>query len=642
MATFKDKLTAVRELGLRKLSLLALYRFGLSSGHLKRVTSYPMPFSPDIKLLTTDLFYPPQPDFYTHHDISHSDALAEADDLCRGVVRLFGNDPTLLNLIPEGALAHWSDYELNHASWGDEDIKLIWEPARFSWAFKLARAYATSHNEAYPNAFWFAFESFQLANPPYLGPNWISAQEAALRIMAFVFCDQVFSNSESSTPERRQALLRAISDHAQRIPPTLIYARAQNNNHLISEAVGLYTAGLYLANHPLAEKWKKLGWKWFNWAIQNQVSPQGTYIQHSSNYHRLMLQLALWMQHLQAHFSTNDTFPEQNLSKLAAATEWLASLVDASSGGVPNLGANDGALILPLTSRPIDDYRPTVQAAGAAFLNQAIFLNGSWDELGVWFDLPMVESAKPIKPATDMIRIDAGDSHAFLRAAHFSDRPSHADQLHLDLWHKGRNIAVDAGTFSYNAEAPWQNALASTLVHNTVSLDGLDQMKRVTRFLWLNWAQAQVTKQYFDPQGQLLSVSALHNGYEHLGWHHQRTLSAQAGSKWVIDDLLVPTMKNPEPICARLAWLFLESDWEFDQELLILHLDTLKIQIRIKGADSLALVRAGKTLFGELQPKPTWGWYSPTYNKKVPALQLIAFSESLNQPFFSTHIQFID
>jgi len=137
MATFKDKLTAVRELGLRKLSLLALYRFGLSSGHLKRVTSYPMPFSPDIKLLTTDLFYPPQPDFYTHHDISHSDALAEADDLCRGVVRLFGDDPTLLNLVPGGALAHWSDYELNHASWGDEDIKLIWSqlvfPGRLNW-----------------------------------------------------------------------------------------------------------------------------------------------------------------------------------------------------------------------------------------------------------------------------------------------------------------------------------------------------------------------------------------------------------------------------------------------------------------------------------------------------------------------------
>lgn len=642
MATFKDKLTAVRELGLRKLSLLALYRFGLSSGHLKRVTSYPMPFSPDIKLLTTDLFYPPQPDFYTHHDISHSDALAEADDLCRGVVRLFGDDPTLLNLVPGGALAHWSDYELNHASWGDEDIKLIWEPARFSWAFKLVRAYAISKNEAYPNAFWSAFDSFQLANPPFLGPNWMSAQEAAFRIIAFVFCDQVFATSESSSPERRQALLRAISEHAQRIPPTLIYARAQNNNHLVSEAVGLYTAGLYLANHPLAEKWKKLGWKWFNWAIQNQVSPQGTYIQHSSNYHRLMLQLALWMRHLHNHFSQHVPFPEQTLSKLAAATEWLAALVDASSGGTPNLGANDGALILPLTSLTNEDFRPTVQAAGAAFIDQAIFPAGSWDELGAWFNLHIGEALKPVTPSKDIIRIDSGDSHAFLRVADFTDRPSHADQLHVDLWHKGINIALDAGTFSYNAEPPWQNALASTLVHNTAALNGLDQMKRVTRFLWLNWAQAQITRQLFDEAGHLVSVSAQHNGYAHLGWLHQRTLSAQISGKWVIDDLLIPIKKNSQPISARLAWLFLDSDWAFEEDLLILHFGSMTMHIKVKGADSLALVRAGKTLFGELQPNPTWGWYSPTYNKKVPALHLVGACESIDPPFFSTHIQFID
>jgi len=54
------------------------------------------------------------------------------------------------------------------------------------------------------------------------------------------------------------------------------------------------------------------------------------------------------------------------------------------------------------------------------------------------------------------------------------------------------------------------------------------------------------------------------------------------------------------------------------------------------------LVRAGKTLFGELQPNPTWGWYSPTYNKKVPALHLVGACESIDPPFFSTHIQFLD
>ena len=35
-------------------------------------------------------------------------------------------------------------------------------------------------------------------------------------------------------------------------------------------------------------------------------------------------------------------------------------------------------------------------------------------------------------------------------------RPSQADALHLDLWHRGVNLLRDAGTFSYNAEgAEW-------------------------------------------------------------------------------------------------------------------------------------------------------------------------------------------
>ena len=43
-------------------------------------------------------------------------------------------------------------------------------------------------------------------------------------------------------------------------------------------------------------------------------------------------------------------------------------MIDPASGQTPNLGANDGALIFPLSSNPINDFRPTVQAAARAFL----------------------------------------------------------------------------------------------------------------------------------------------------------------------------------------------------------------------------------------------------------------------------------
>ena len=52
--------------------------------------------------------------------------------------------------------------------------------------------------------------------------------------------------------------------------------------------------------------------------------------------------------------------------------------------------------------------------------------------------------------------------------------------------------ALSAGTYLYNVDAPWDNALTHTAVHNTVSVDGSEQMRRVSRFLYLDWAPAKL------------------------------------------------------------------------------------------------------------------------------------------------------
>ena len=94
---------------------------------------------------------------------------AEADEIVTGRIRLFGGQPVPLNLIPSGELQHWTK------SQHDGDIKFIWEPARFGWAFALGRAYYLTGDERYPAAFWRYFETFQQANPLNLGPNWESS-----------------------------------------------------------------------------------------------------------------------------------------------------------------------------------------------------------------------------------------------------------------------------------------------------------------------------------------------------------------------------------------------------------------------------------------------------------------------------------
>ena len=138
---------------------------------------------------------------------------------------------------------------------------------------------------------------------------------------------------------------------------------------------------------------------------------------------------------------------------------------------MPNLGGNDGAYILPLSASPIEDYRPVAQAAGQAFLNHTPLPPGPWDEMTLWLGGTPANPDEFEENSTvpDLLCLKGERSWGYLRAATFSHRPAHADQLHLDIWWRGMNIATDPGVFRYNGAPPWHNPLDTTAFHNTIN-----------------------------------------------------------------------------------------------------------------------------------------------------------------------------
>ena len=618
MNPFEKSLKAVRELGLQKLLFFGLYKFGLRTGHYRRLTPTWQDSSSVNPALQT---FQKAPQISKTH---LQKAIEEADAIRQGRYRLFGFDFADLDLATGTSSQHWTELEQHPP---EIDIKYVWEPGRFGWAIALARAYAFSEDPAYAHDFWQKTLRFLALHPPNQGHQWQSAQEVAIRLMALVFCDGVFADAPESTIENRQHLWQAVAQHAQRIPPTLVYARAQNNNHLVSEAAGLYTAGHYLAEHPQAQKWHRTGWRWLNWAFQNQIDSFGTYTQHSVNYHRVMLQLALFTEHIR-RLAGDPDWPEATRTKLAEATRWLWALTDPETGQTPNLGANDGAYLFPLTSMAYHDFRPVVDAAAKAFLGHTIYDREELTEMAQWFDLTAPTLPETVQPqAADMLRIDGANSRAFLHSARFNDRPSHADQLHVDLWWRGVNVAQDPGTFQYSAAPPWENALITAHVHNTLTLDGKDQMTKASRFLWLDWAQAEVLAHEVDEQGYLRRITAEHNGYRKSGALHQRTLS-KTPDGWQVTDLLQPYDNKPDEMThnACLTWQLPDWQWHLSAaHTLQLIGPDFSFLIEIKSADKLYLFRSGHCILGEKPiTAPNWGWHSPTYGKIFPSLMLIA------------------
>jgi hypothetical protein len=611
-------------------SLFAGYQLGLRTGYLRWRTQDALkrtlaePPGP----LAKGIFSPPN---FSRLRVLLSEQKLEAlrqqcNEISAGKMRIFSEQVVaILGPVP-GVSQDWSAFKEKDPHW---DVKFLWEPARFGWVFPLVQAALFTGEGQYLQAFLELSERFMTANPPYFGIHWVSGQEVAIRLLSLIFASQYCSLSESVTSQQLENLKQWIAIHAARIPPTLAYARAQNNNHLLSEAAGLFCAGLALPEHPQAQTWQRLGWAWLEKGLRLQIAESGEYIQHSANYHRLMLQLVLWVTLVGERH--NFRWSKLIHQRIQAAIHWLAALVEPSNGHVPNLGPNDGAALFPLTQCPFEDYRPVLQAAARVFFQKNLFPEGPWDDYGIWLGVP-----EPTKPPGDSSKAPGQpltihhprcNSWCYLRAAHFKSRPGHADQLHLDLWWRGLNIALDPGTYRYTAPPPWDNALTHTAVHNTLTFDHREQMTRASRFLYLGWAQAQILARESE------TVAASQNGYRNIGLLQQRTVkTAEWG--WQVEDWVTCTQNQPrKPVLACLHWLAPDWAWKLDQagEEVRVSLESphglIGIQMKASSQALSApmslkpfLVRAGQLLYGEPLDQPTWGWSSPTYGVKIPAL----------------------
>jgi asparagine synthase (glutamine-hydrolysing) len=203
-----------------------------------------------------------------------------------------------------------------------------------------------------------------------------------------------------------------------------------------------------------------------------------------------------------------------------------------------------------------------------------------------------------------------------IRAAHYRDRPNQADQLHLDVWWQGINVACDSGAYLYNGTPPWQNALATTAVHNTVGVDEQDQMTRAGRFLWLDWAQAscEVVR---SPHQQIERWRGSHNGYRRLDSRldHVREVLRLGDDHWLVRDSLVGQKSHR----FRLHWLLANFPHRWEEATGRLRLETPAGEYVVQVGSTTGHAQAS-IVVGD--PNSTRGWRSRYYGDREPAISL--------------------
>jgi len=440
------------------------------------------------------------------------------------------------------------------------DIKEIWDLSRFNWVLAMAQRAANGDNaELHRLNEWL--RDWSEKNPPYMGPNWGCGQEASIRVMHLAIAAVILEQDKSPSPP----VLSFIRAHLARIASTLSYALSQDNNHGVLEASGLFVGGEWLyavSKDAHARKWADLGRKWLEERARRLISPDGGFSMYSVAYHREFLDALTISEFWRQRFELA-SFSPLFRERAKEAALWLKAFTHPATGDTPNIGANDGTRLLPLTDTEYRDFRPSVQMACILFTGRAAYdQDGPWNLPLVWLG---VQIPKEILPSEEsrlfddcgfaVLRVESGngDYQAFVRYPRFRFRPSHADVLHFDFWIDGVNILRDGGSYSYASALGALDYFIGTESHNTFQFDDRDQMPRFSTFLLGSWLELAERSNIQNMDGEVAFSAKYSDDKSSV---HERKINLMPEKLTVCDSVGGFSKK------AVLRWRLVPGDWK--------------------------------------------------------------------------------
>ncbi|HZQ95049.1 MAG TPA: alginate lyase family protein [Candidatus Sulfotelmatobacter sp.] len=429
------------------------------------------------------------------------------------------------------------------------DSKIIWELNRHQHFMTLARAFRISGDERFAREIFSQWTAWHKQNPYPMGINWASSLEVALRSLSWVWTYFLLQGCPLFTPELRRQWLSALS-LSERHVEAYLSTYFSPNTHLLGEALALFFVGTLFPGLRPASRWQRRGWEILKSEAAKQVREDGFYFEQSAYYHVYALDMFL---HARILASLNSIpIPgefDQNLERM------LDALLLLSRAGTPlSIGDDDGG-------RLFDPRRNQAQhlldplAAGSVLYGRGDFkfLAGGPREESVWllglqglaaFDaLPEAEPTGVSSALRDsgiyllyensgqQLQIDAGPLGAG------SGGHGHADALSVGLVRQGQPLLLDPGTFEYVGDSGERARLRGTGAHNTLLVDGRDQVDSTGPFSWSDFPRVTVDKWITGRHFNLFH--ACHDGYSRLAspvLHHRWVLHAK-DSFWLVRDL---------------------------------------------------------------------------------------------------------
>ena len=463
---------------------------------------------------------------------------------------------------------HWTQVEDIDPKAGD--IKFVWEKSRFSWLAAIMR-YDYHFNKDHSEFVISQMMEWIEKNPLNCGPNYKCSQEISIRLLNWIMLLYFYKNSEYLTEKRFQKIINSIYWQIKHIEKNINFSRiCVRNNHAITETLTLYLTSLMLPWFPGAAKRKRNGKRWFEQEIAYQIANDGTFIQNSMNYHRVVIQLLSWA--IVIADANHERYSEFVYEKALKSVNFLFQCQENSNGWLPNYGANDGALFFQLNDNDYRDYRPQLDALHWLLTGKNLYTEAQEDYL--WYQKTGVEHhhLNTISKQQGIVKFEESgyylfrekETLSFIRCGGYICKVGGNDSLHLDIWNKGENILVDAGSYKYNTSDDLMRYFSGNESHNTVMLDYHDFMQKGVRFIW-NYPTRVLDVRVKESYEEFI-FSARIKAFRYLAPNIivERMIRKKKGiPEWQINDKIE---NKPVEMSMRQLWHILENDVSFESD----------------------------------------------------------------------------
>ena len=454
--------------------------------------------------------------------------------------------PTLKNIDWQPDAGFKEDMK-RRAGFSRIELVEIWGSNRFQWLTAYAQKYAIDKDEDMAKSVRFVIEEWIDKNPVLKGINWMDSLEISMRLLSWSYIYFLIKGSEAFDKGFERKFLRSVYCQIRFVERNLSkYSSA--NNHLIGEAMGLFTVGVLFPQLRGSKRRLTLGKTIMEKEIERQVYPDGVGKEQSTHYHEFITELYLIAVILARkngiHFSEGLNLRLENMC------EFIMHMMDDDFRPL-HIGDSDDGIGLKLNMlEPFSNSAFILNTAGVLFnsignhvpedLSTASFSRSLkikkifdfLDEKSLWLlghegyarylllgparkNNPLDSRGFPeggyyiIRHKGLNLHFDCGKLGYLSLAGH-----GHADSLSFTLSIEGKHIFVDPGTYLYHSDNKWRDYFRGTASHNTIRIDRVDQSEALGPFLWGYKAESFLKN--WTLNGGFDKVAGYHTGYARL------------------------------------------------------------------------------------------------------------------------------